>query len=478
MSSLLLWIVVVGLFLRGRRGKGSAGADLSAVLGGAEAAGIINAEQRERILAHAAEHGAGAARGAGVAWLAIFAGLFVVAGVALLIARNWEDIGPLVRVGAFLVVLVAVGEATIRTRERGAAVNLPLELLWFFLPLLGIGLYGQTFQLSGEPLRPFLAWLALTAPLAWLSPRPVVATIHAGTMAIVLFTGNFVLEPLGALFWNPGAIRQHGMLALTGGISTPLAWTLSLGMLAAIALESTRRLPRAHRHHFVGVWVSWVWALLVAPTPLRLQHEGWLIVATVALATVWIVALTAMETSLEERATSVGVWLASLYALTFTWHMTRVAEGTTTTSGLVVTALAVVVAIGATLAVPAAKLSPLPAWATAAKTALLVPLLTTLLYLGSDVSLVWLAGALMNVILVGIAVGLMWHGSLAREPLQVNVGVLVLVGMLITRFLDVFGNMLRSGIGFIVAGVLLATLSWALDRTRRRLIGMPREAGR
>ena len=27
---------------------------------------------------------------------AVFAGLFVVAGVALLIARNWDDIGPLV----------------------------------------------------------------------------------------------------------------------------------------------------------------------------------------------------------------------------------------------------------------------------------------------------------------------------------------------------------------------------------------------
>jgi len=55
--------------------------------------------------------------------------------------------------------------------------------------------------------------------------------------------------------------------------------------------------------------------------------------------------------------------------------------------------------------------------------------------------------------------------------MQVNLGVVVLVGFLITRFLDVFGNMLRSGVGFIVAGLLLAGLSWALDRTRRRLIG-------
>mgnify|MGYP003694432999 CR=1 FL=1 len=51
-----------------------------------------------------------------------------------------------------------------------------------------------------------------------------------------------------------------------------------------------------------------------------------------------------------------------------------------------------------------------------------------------------------------------------------NIGVMLLVGLLITRFLDVFGNMLRSGVGFIVAGVLLAGLSFALERTRRRLL--------
>ena len=63
-----------------------------------------------------------------------------------------------------------------------------------------------------------------------------------------------------------------------------------------------------------------------------------------------------------------------------------------------------------------------------------------------------------------------------REIRQINLGVLVLVAVLITRFLDLFGSMLQSGIGFIVAGLLLAALSWALERTRRRLIAGPGEA--
>jgi uncharacterized membrane protein len=83
---------------------------------------------------------------------------------------------------------------------------------------------------------------------------------------------------------------------------------------------------------------------------------------------------------------------------------------------------------------------------------------------------VWLAAGAMNVLLVAVAVGLMWHGSLVHEAAQVNLGILVLVAVLVTRFLDVFGSMLRSGIGFIVAGCLLAALAWALERTRRRLL--------
>jgi hypothetical protein len=94
-----------------------------------------------------------------------------------------------------------------------------------------------------------------------------------------------------------------------------------------------------------------------------------------------------------------------------------------------------------------------------------------MLFLGDDVQLVWLAAAALNAALFAIAAGLMWHGSLVHEPAQVNAGVLVMLAILITRFLDVFRDMLQSGIGLIVAGALLAGLAWALDRTRRRLIG-------
>lgn len=475
MSTALLALLIIAFLVREgvRRRRGADEEQLPAVLARAETAGIITASQRAGILAQAAEHGGARFRLEGAAWLGIVAGLFVVAGVSLLVAHNWEQIGPRVRIGAFLAVLAAVGEGTIRTRARSLGVNVPLETLWLFLPLLGIGLYSQTFQLTGDPIQPFLVWLALTAPLAWLSPRPVTATLHTFAMAITLFAGNFLVEPSSFVFGN-GRV-SGGLLALTGS-PRPTAWLLSLGILAAITVQSLRLLPRSHRHHCVGIWALWLFSLLVAETPLQLEHQGWVALGAIALSTLWIVALTAMDTSFEERATAIVVWLVALYTLTFTWHLDEPADGDTTFGGVATVVVAWLAAIGGALVLPPARVSPVPGWGLAAKGLLVAPGLLALLYLVPDLQAVRVAGLLMNVVLIAVGTGLMWHGSLARAPRQINLGVLTVVGVLITRFLDVFGSMLTSGIGFIVAGVFLAGLSWALERTRRRLIERSRGA--
>jgi len=473
----LALLVLVALVLLGRAGVRRwrrPGDELPAVLAGAEAAGIITGEQRERILAHAAVSGVARSRLDGARWLGIIAGLFVVAGVSLLVATNWEDIGPVARIGAFLVVLAVVGEGAVRFRDRSLGLSVPLEVLWLFLPLVGIGLYGQTFNLSGDPMQAFLAWLLLTMPLAWLSPRPVVATIHTFAMAAVLFCANFVVDPTtDAPFAPPSPL---GRLALIDGAATPAAWALSLVLLVVIAVQSVRLLPRAHRLHFVGIWAFWLMAVLVADTPLRIEHEGWLIVGALALSTLWFVVLAAMDTSFEERATSLVVWLGLVYALTFTWHVDDEASGDASTIGMAVVALAALAAVLGAALVPPARLSRLDAWGRAAKVLLVTPLVVGLAYLSTDLRLVWVAAVAMNLVLLAAAIGLMWHGSHAREVRQINLGVLVLVGLLVTRFLDLFGSMLTSGIGFIVAGSLLAGLSWALERARRRLIAGPGEA--
>ena len=473
MTEVLLAILALGFFLRGGRRRARGGPDLAATLERAERTGIITGLQREAILAQASTAGALGSRLGGAAWLAVFAGLFVVAGVALLIARNWDDIGPLVRVAAYLVTLAAVGEGAIRARERPLGVSVPLELLWLFMPLLGIGLYGQTFQLSGDPVQPFLVWLALTAPLVWLSPRPVAAIVHTVALVVVLFTGNFVVDVAADLLSGPNA-PLRGALALVHG-GSPSAWLLTALVLCAIVVQSLRLLPRAHRHHFVGVLAAWAMSLLVAPTAFRLQHPGWIIVAAVALTTAWLVALAALDTGIEERAPAVLTWLAILYGLTFTWHMPDPAHGDATTAGIALAVAAAALAVAGVLALPPGRLSPRPAWAWAAKLVLIAGVALACLYLAADVRIVWTAAVLADLLLAAVAIGLMWHGALGGEVAHVNLGVGTLVVVLVTRFLDVFGGMLQSGIGFIVAGILLGVLAWALERTRRRLIGASHE---
>jgi len=474
MLELLLAILAVGFVAQNimRRWK-SGVSELPRALAGAEAAGIITKAQREQILAHAGQDRR--VHPDAAAWLGLIAGLFVVAGASLLIATNWESIGPGTRIAAFLVLLVAIGDAAIRFSERAVGLSLLLEMLWFFLPLLGIGLYAQTFQLSGDPIRPWLVWIALTAALAWTSVRPVVAMVHTAVMVIVLFVGNFVLtDPVSVVMGSRSA--SAGLLAITGDLQSPAAWILTALVLGAIALQSMRLLPQSHRHHFVGVWAFWLFGVLVTSTPLQIHHTGWIVLAAVAIATSWVVVLAAFDTSLEERATSMVVWLGVLYAMTFAWHLDRPASGEVSAPGLAIVALVALGAIGGAIALPARRLSPIANWARAGKVLLVAPLVLALFFLANDVRFLWAVGIAMNGLLMLVAVALMWHGSLVHDLRHINAGVLVLIVVLVTRFLDVFGSMIQSGVGFIVAGLLLAGLSWALERMRRRLIGAQKEA--
>jgi uncharacterized membrane protein len=455
---ILATLILLGLAVRMLWGRKAGGDEVDGWLASAEAAGIITAEQRGLLREHAIEHGQRKSFG-GAVWLAIFAGLFVVAGISLLVASNWASIGAAVRVVAFLVLLGITGEAAARARGRGPALAISLEVFWFLLPLVGIGLYGQTFQLSGDELRPFLVWLALTAPLAWLTTHYLVALVHTVALTSVLFVGNFGVG---------------GMLTLLQEGSAPIewqAWILSLVMLGLIVVQSLRLLPEGNRHHFLGVIAFWVLGLLATPTVFRLAHDGWMAAAGVALMTAWLAAVLTMRVSTSERMGAAIAWLGALYVLTFAWH-DELADGATTTGGIVLASVAIVTALGLAARLPRNCLADEVSFGWLEKTFLVLPLLLSLL-LVADGSMTQLVAFLCNVLLVAMAVALMWYGSIVRRPAEINLGVGVLLIVLVTRFIDLFGSMLAGGVGFIVAGILLASLAYALQRARRRLIDAP-----
>lgn len=118
-------------------------------------------------------------------------------------------IGAVAKMGAFLLLLAGAAEAAMRLEERPAAA-IPLETLWFFMPALGIGLYAQIFNLSGDPVKPYLVWAALSAPLALFSKRPLAAYLTSGLLCAVLYWGTLSSSNMLALTAGYGKTRWAG----------------------------------------------------------------------------------------------------------------------------------------------------------------------------------------------------------------------------------------------------------------------------
>jgi len=427
---------------------------LESLLDQAVSTNVVAPDQRTRLLDLARVQHHGLALSAS-SWIAVLAGLFVVAGISLIIAHNWDDIGPIIRILAFLAVLLLIGEACVRTRVHKAAFHVPLEFVWFFFPLLGIGLYAQTFQLSGDPIRPFVVWLVLTLPLAWLSSRIFLGLTHSLALAAVLFTGNFI----------------HGLLSLTNGDSgvwagsDPTAWLMTLAIWFVLIMNARHFLPGGQRGLLLGMGAIWIFALFLGSTPLHLGDPGLLFVAAMSLAVIWM---------LLSGFPGLFAWLGVLYGLTFLWHSNEFRHHSVSTSGMVLTyGLLAGAALLTALGRFAVNLDR--KWELGVRAIVLVTLLLPLGTLGSEAAFLHSLAIAANVILGTIAVLFMWHGSTRGVVWQVNAGVALLLLLLITRFIDVLGDMFRSGMGLIVAGILLASVAFGVERGRRKLLGMKKE---
>lgn len=68
-----------------------------------------------------------------------------------------------------------------------------------------------------------------------------------------------------------------------------------------------------------------------------------------------------------------------------------------------------------------------------------------------------------NVLLIGLALGLVWLGTKRYSAGMVNAGMAVFVLHGITRYFDLFGNMLNTGAAFVVAGLILLGGGYVLE---------------
>ena len=429
---------------------------LKADLAGAASAGIITPQQADQVWERSYSERAFASLKA-THIIGAVAGLFIALGVILVAAHNWDKIGAIAKMGAYLLLFAGAAEAAMRLEEKPSAA-VPLEMLWFFMPVLGIGLYAQIFNLSGDPVKPYLAWAALSAPLAALSKRPL-----AGYLTSILL---FVV-----LYW--GTLGSTSMLSLTARYNQaaqPLwHWALALGVLAAgAALYPGRKLGKP-----LGAGVIWLFFMLVADTAIKVRSQALVLLAGTSLAVLWL-SWGQEEDGSVRPGLPLTVWTGAVYVMTFFWHHRPAVYNsfgrTDTAFGAVITWAAFA---GALLTLGLRKQRLLPEGRIEdrlAKGLLAASMLCAFLLFDANEGSAKILAVIANLILAAFGAGCIISGSKNSNEKLINRGVAVITLTAVTRFVDIFGGLLKSGVAFIITGLAFAALAYGINRGRKALI--------
>lgn len=425
-------------------------------LAGAAAAGLLTPEQADQVWQRSysnrlfasfkAAHVIGAA-----------AGVFVALGLILIVASNWDKIGAIAKMGAFLLLFWGAAEACLRLESKPAAA-VPLETLWFFMPILGIGLYAQIFNLSGDPVRPYLLWAALSAPLAVLSKRPLAAHLTA----ILLFV---------TLYW--GTLGSSNMLALgaphLNEAAQPLwHWALALGVLgSAAAVYPGHKLGLP-----LGASAVWLFLMLVSDTAIKLRSSALILLAGMSLAVLWLA--WGRRADEEKAGLPLTVWTGAVYAMTFFWHYKANDYGgygaeTSSAGG----GLALLLFGGALATVLLRGQRMLPGGKTEdylAKGLLAGSMLCAFLLFDATEASAKLLAVIANLILATFGAACVISGAKNSDEKLINRGVAVITLTAVTRFIDLFGGLLKSGVAFIITGLAFGALAYLVNKGRKALI--------
>jgi len=371
-------------------------------------AGLISDEQQQQIVTHFQLR---EDSNRFLVIISLVGAMLVAAGIALLIAANWEEIPRGVKlIVGFSLMLGAHGfgwwlrEIHGKYPKSGEA----LHLLGSCLFLANIALVGQIYHLSSRPPNAMLLWWAGIAALPWLlrsKAQHLLALIAFG-----LWFG-FEINQDDSLF-RLGDECQVLAYALLGLVYVSFGYVLRRGAFAAFAGVTER----------LGLL-----AFLAFAYPLTWQGflddysnavtGSYFILPALALPTIALVTFGAKNLELDRQ------WR-------WTW-------------GLTLAAAASLLALA--FYAPhehvwgwGHHLSPVNAFAVL---------------------------ALFVCCLIQIQVGLQ-----ERSPFLVNVGVVFIALTIIATYIGLFGTMARTGLMFVVSGVFLIAFGVYLESKRRALL--------
>lgn len=178
--------------------------------------------------------------------LAALAAWLLGMGLIFWVAANWQDQTRSFKLHLLeAAVLLSVGAALAWPRARTA---------WLLLATLALGgllaFIGQTYQTGADPWQLFATWALLALPWTVAARRDglwALWLLVAG-LALALWSGDALFDPLGSLLWGSG----------TRSLAPPLLWGAIF--LLPLALPRLRALrPGVH-----AAPVSWRLATLMA----------------------------------------------------------------------------------------------------------------------------------------------------------------------------------------------------------------------
>lgn len=158
-------------------------------------AGLISAEQRQRIIDH---FGLKEDASRVLAILSLIGGVLAVAGILLLIGANWDEIPRGVKVAAGLVLMAGAYAGGFWLRDRRGdypKAGEALLLLGSGMFLANIALVGQIYHLSSRLPNAFLLWWLGIAALPW-----ILRSLPQHALALGAFIGWF-----GSELWDSGS---------------------------------------------------------------------------------------------------------------------------------------------------------------------------------------------------------------------------------------------------------------------------------
>jgi uncharacterized membrane protein len=371
---------------------------------------LISEEQERAILARYGLEGARAARALRLGWFAtavsIVGAIVLAAGVVLLFAANWDTMPSWFRAGAVFAGMAAAYAIGYALMERYGMQRLGSALL-----LLGVLLYEAGLFLLADiydmPVVPVDSPILLL--LAGIGALPL-AYLFGSRIILLLGIANFT----GWAIFGLAARYQDWPRA---GYALIIFATLGVGLYTIGRLHGLRRelAQFSETYMFPGLLIvmglTYVFAF---DEPWRsMLDEGIeayaapaLVYASLALAAVLVIAQWALQQRDLEAHIDAGARVALL-------------------------------GLGAIVAT-------WPGWTGYA--------------------------VVFNGVYFAIAAGLVTRGYLRADERYVNLGLLAVAIGLITRYVDVFWSLLAGSAFFIIGGVLLLALAFALERMRRGLL--------